>query len=119
MKKQKIREVNLYITPSAFVSFFRRIRGIRNDYDFSGISELRQLLSNEKAKILHILKEEKPDSIYDLAKSLGRDFKAVRQDIRTLEKFGFVELKKISTGKREKLKPILVVDKLQININFQ
>lgn len=118
-KKEKIRIVNLYITPGAFASIFKRLKGDRSEYDFSGLSELRLLLSNEKAKVLNVIKNNNPDSIYKTARILGRDFKAVSQDIRLLEKFGFIELKPENKGKRKRLKPILAIDKLQVNISFQ
>ena len=118
-KKERTRIVNLYITPNAFTSIFKRLRGDRSDYDFSGLADLRQLLSNEKAKILNIIKNQSPESIYHLAKILGRDFKAVSQDIKLLERFGFIELKHETKGKRKKLKPVVVIDNLQINISFQ
>ena len=57
--------------------------------------------------------------MYQLAKLLGRDFKAVSQDIKLLEKFGLIELKPETKGKRKRLRPVIVVDSLQININFQ
>jgi len=118
-KEQKSRIINLFITPSAITSIFKRLRGDKSDYDFSGLSELRQLLSNEKAKILNLVKTQQPESIYKLAKILGRDFKAVRQDIKLLERFGFIELKPETKGKRKSLKPIISVDNLQLNISFQ
>ena len=120
-KKQakKSRIINLFITPSAITSIFKRLRGDKSDYDFSGLSDLRQLLSNEKAKILNTVKTQQPESIYKLAKSLGRDFKAVRQDIKLLERFGFIELKPETNGKRKKLRPIIAIDNLQLNISFQ
>jgi len=116
---EKTRIVNLFITPSAFSSFFKRLRGDKSEYDFSGLAELRQLISNEKAKILNIVKAQEPESIYKLARILKRDFKAVRQDIKLLEKFGFIELKSETKGKRKRLKPILSLSNLQININFK
>ncbi|MBI2630303.1 hypothetical protein HYW76_04315 [Candidatus Pacearchaeota archaeon] len=119
MSKEKTRIVNLYITPSAFSSIFKRLRGDKSDYDFSSLIDLRQLLSNEKAKILNVINNQKVESIYHLARILKRDFKSVRQDIKILEKFGFLELKQEVKGKRKKLKPILIIDKLQININFK
>lgn len=121
MAKQelKTRIVNLFITPGAFTSIFKRLRGDKSEYDFSGISDLRQLLSNEKAKILNIIKTKNPESIYQLAKLLQRDFKAVREDIKLLEKYGFIELKSEIKGNRKRLKPIIVIDTLQVNINFQ
>jgi len=62
-----------------------------SDSEFS-IKQFKQLLSLEKARILHVLKAKKPKSIYSLAKELKRDFKAVRQDIKMLEQFGLVRL---------------------------
>ncbi len=117
-KQAKTRQVELYITSSSFASIFRRLRGEKSDYNFEAISELRQLISNEKARVLYIIKNQNPDSIYSLAKLLKRDFKSVRQDVKLLEKFGFLTLKPETTGNRKKLKPIIAIDKLQISLNF-
>jgi predicted transcriptional regulator len=118
-EKQKTRIVNLYITPGTFTSIFKRLRGDRSDYDFSGLADLRQLLSKEKARVLNTIKNQKPESIYHLAKILGRDFKSVNQDVKLLQKFGFIELKQESKGNRKKLRPEIEIDSLQINISFQ
>ena len=96
-----------------FSSIFHRIKG---DKKTSGISSLRQLLTNEKARLMHVLKVKQPNSIYELAKLLGRDFKSVRSDITLLESLGFIEMIPIHKGKREKLKPLLVIDELNIKI---
>ncbi|MBU0958007.1 MAG: hypothetical protein KKF56_04330 [Nanoarchaeota archaeon] len=117
-KKSK-RIINLYITPSSFSTFFKKFEGKKTDYDFSELAQLRQLLSNEKSRILNILKTKSPDSIYSLAKILGRDFKSVRDDLKLLQKFGFIELTNQYSGKRKKLKPELILDELAINISFQ
>ena len=117
-QQEKTRIVNLFITPNALTSIFRRLKGDRSEYDLSGINQLRQLLSNEKAKILNAIKTQNPESLYQLAKFLKRDFKAVIRDIKVLEKFGLIELKEESKGKRKRLKPLVVIDNLQINISF-
>ena len=119
VKEFQTRIINLFITPTAFSSFFKRLRGDRSDFDFSGLIDLRKLLSNEKAKILNAIKNQKPESIYSLAKILKRDFKAVNQDVKLLKKFGFIDLKPEISGKRKRLKPEIIIDTLQININFQ
>ena len=81
-------------------------------------------LSPEKARILHILKTKQPNSIYELTKLLGRNFKAVRQDLMVLEQFGVIKLipgsSKIKKGqsKRKILKPIIAIDKLVINLEI-
>ena len=76
------------------------------------------LASNEKAKILYTIKTKKPNSMYSLAKILERDFKSVSDDIKLLERFGFIEMIAEKTGKRERLKPILSSDTITINIKI-
>ena len=112
------RNINLSIESGGFTGIFRRLRGKKKKYDFSEISGLRQLLSNERARLLYTIKNKEPNSIYNLAKLLKRDFKSVRQDIRLLEKFGFIELDTAKKGRREMLKPLLIVDKVNISIEI-
>ena len=90
-KKPNIRNINLGIESGTFTGIFRRLRGEKKGYDFGGISDVRQLLSNERARIIHTIKTQAPNSIYHLAKLLDRDFKSVRKDVKLLEKFGFLE----------------------------
>ena len=112
--KQKTKIVNLYITPSTLSFLFRKT----GDYDFSELSQLRQILSNERAKLLNTIKTKHPESMYHLAKITGRDFKSIKKDLDVLEKFGIVQFQKEQKGKRKKLKPVLAIDKLQINFEF-
>lgn len=114
--RNKSREITITDEGGAFNTFFKKFTGESGNYDFEGISAFRQLLSNEKARILHTLKTKKPSSLYALAKFLKRDFKAVFKDLKILERFGFVELVSEKTGKRERLRPILAIDTLNITI---
>jgi len=116
---QKKREgiVNISLEPER--STFSALLHLFSKEDlFSEVGIVRSLLSNEKAKIIHIIKEKNPISIYVLAKQLGRDFKAVRKDVSVLEHFGIIKLIKVSTKNRKSLKPVLTLDSLQINIGF-
>ena len=115
-KKTRTKEINLSIESGAFTGFFKRLRGEKKSYDFSGISALRQLFSNERARLLKTIKDKNPTSIYALAKLLGRDFKSVRGDLKLLERFGFIELDATAKGNRDTLKPILATDKVVITI---
>ena len=115
-KTIKIRTITLSEKEGTFSTIFHRFKG--NKKQASEIANLRSLLSNEKARLLHIIKTKQPASIYELTKLLGRDFKAVRQDIRLLEKFGFIELISSHKHGRELLRPVVDVDKLIININL-
>lgn len=114
-KKIKTLYVDINVNEDSFVS---KLIGGKKSHDFSDIKLLRSLLSNEKSRILHVLKHHNPTSIYATAKLLGRDFKSVRDDIKVLERFGFIEFHAEKVGKRESLKPVLIADKLQIIINI-
>ena len=89
----------------------------KSDYNFEGLSALRQLLNNEKARMLHVIKTQEPKSIYDLAKKLKRNFKSVVEDIKLLERFGFIELIKEKTKKRVRHKPEIAVDEIVIRVS--
>jgi predicted transcriptional regulator len=112
-KVTKVRYVDLNVNKSSFVS---KLIGTKKEHDFSDVKLLRTLLSNEKARILHVLKNNAPSSIYDLAKMIHRDLKSVRSDLKTLERFGFVDFVAETKGKRRSLKPVLVAQSLQIII---
>ena len=113
--KTKTREITIEESKGAF-SIFKKSKTTKKDYDFEGISALRQLLSNEKARILHVIKNQNPKSIYELAKKLGRGFKSVNDDIKLLERFGFIELTEEKTKNRIRHKPEIVVDTIIINL---
>jgi len=112
--KSKVREITIIESKGTF-SIFKKPKS-KSDYDFSGILALRQILSNEKARILDVIKREKPQSIYELAKKLGRGFKSVNDDIKLLERFGFIELTAEKTKNRVRHKPGVVVDMITIHV---
>lgn len=114
-KEIKTKFITLSENEGAFSAIFHKIKGSSKN---SEISSLRQLLSNEKARLLHIAKTKKPDSVYKLAKLLGRDFKSVRHDIRLLENFGLIELVSSHKQGRERLMPVVDADKIVITINI-
>ena len=119
-QRTKTREVTIRPSYSGFSIFnWTGIAGTsKKDYDFSGISALRQLLSNEKARILDVIKTKKPKSIYELSKILGRNFKSVKEDIKLLERFSFIELVEERTKSRIRHKPEIVVDNIVVNIKL-
>jgi predicted transcriptional regulator len=53
-----------------------------------------------------------------LAKILGRDFKSVSEDIKILEKFGFIEFHAGKTGKRQAKIPVLILNRINIVIDI-
>jgi predicted transcriptional regulator len=114
-KRTKVRYVDINVNRAGFVSKFI---GSKKEQDFSDIKLLRSLLSDEKARILYFLSTQEPFSIYDLAKKLKRDLKSVRKDLQVLERFGFIDFYSEKKGKRKRLKPVLVTDRLEIIIDI-
>jgi predicted transcriptional regulator len=114
-EQTKTINITLGEKEGTFSSIFHKIKGGKKS---SGVSDLRHLLSNEKARLLHVTKTKQPDSIYKLAKLLGRDFKAVRHDIKLLEKFGFIELISSHKQGRERLRPVVDANQVIITVNL-
>lgn len=115
MAKTKTREITITESKGAF-SIFKKIGSQQETFDFEGLSILRQILSNEKARILHAIKNQKPASIYELAKKLGRSFKSVRDDLKLLERFGFIDFVEEKAKNRTRHRPEVVVDTITIHI---
>jgi len=115
-QKTRIKEITITEDRGTFSSFFKKFSTDKKDFDFKGLASLRSLLSNEKARILHVIKTKAPKSIYNVSKLVGRDFKSVLEDINLLEEFGFIDLIKETTGKRERLRPVTIIDVLKIEI---
>ncbi|MEX0920161.1 MAG: MarR family transcriptional regulator [Candidatus Pacearchaeota archaeon] len=117
MATTKTREITISESKGAFY-LFKKAGFSKKDYDFEGLTALRRILSNERARILHSIKNQEPTSIYDLAKKLGRNFKSVSDDIKLLERFGFIELIEEKTKKRTRHKPVISADTITINIKI-
>ncbi|MDP1729016.1 MAG: hypothetical protein Q8L27_02325 [archaeon] len=119
MAQKRIKKASIILEnrESGFRSIFSRFRS-KNTPEKSEIAMLRSILSPEKSRLLHAVKTNQPNSIYELAKILGRDFKSVRQDILILEDFGIIETIPVHKGNRQKLKPLLVVNEFKIDLKF-
>ncbi len=115
--KSKTRDITLTENDGLFIPYFKKKKKEKKDYDFESLAALRQLLSNEKARLLNVIKNHNPGSIYELAKKLGRDFKSVRDDVKLLERFGFIDLVAEKTGNRQKLRPVVTIDSLNITLH--
>ncbi len=115
---EKTRIIDIYEKGGTFASVFRRFKGEKKDYNYSDLSLLRQIFSNEKARLLNVIKMKKPASLYSLAKFLGKDFKTVRQDVLLLKKFGFIDLIQEKHGNRITHKPVLTATIVNIIIRI-
>lgn len=82
---------------------------------FENLEAMRKLLTEERIRILKTIKKNHPQSIYELAKLLGRDTKNVSVDVYCLAELGLIELRKTKEG-REKVMPLVNYDKILLEI---
>lgn len=62
---------------------------------FESTKSMSQILSTENQKLLRIILENKPNSITELERITNRKKSNLSRTLKTLEKYGIVELKKI------------------------
>ena len=71
------------------------------------LSWLSKIFSPERIRLIQMIREKKPESVYQLAKLLERTPTNVQRDVHELAELGIVELKKTRRKgqKRERLQP--------------
>ena len=82
---------------------------------FENLDTMRKVLTEERLRILKTIKTKNPQSIYELAKLIGRDIKNTFNDVQFLAQVGLIELKKAKEG-REKTTPQVNYDQILLEI---
>jgi predicted transcriptional regulator len=82
---------------------------------FENLDTMRRVLTEERLRILKTIKTNNPQSIYELAKLIGRDIKNTFNDVQFLAQVGLIELKKAKDG-REKTTPQVNYDQILLEI---
>jgi len=85
------------------------------DVNFTSYEAMRKILTPRRLELLHVIKEQSPGSVYQLAQFLGRDTKNINDDLAILANVGLIELRKTTKGKN-KVIPCVTVDKIQVEI---
>jgi predicted transcriptional regulator len=76
--------------------------------------DIGKILTRERIRLLHIIREKKPESISELARILNRKESNVHNDLTFLEGIGLLEIKK---GKNHVKKvPVVDYDALHITV---
>jgi predicted transcriptional regulator len=83
---------------------------------FENLEVMRKAITTERLRILKIIKEKHPSSIYELAKLLNRNLKNVSDDVHYLSELGLIELEKAKSNGRVKTMPIVNYDKILLEI---
>ena len=71
---------------------------------FESIKSLAQILSNENQKLLQIIIKNQPKSLTELEKLTGRAKSNLSRTLKTLQRYGIVELLKVKNSLIPKVK---------------
>ncbi len=77
-----------------------------------GLDSMLKLMSKSRFDVFAAIVENRPHSIYDLAKSLEKDQGNVLRDVKALESLGLIKLKPMKNGARGKFKPLPLYDRV-------
>ena len=84
---------------------------------FDNIETLRKIVTPERVKLMHYIRINHPESIYELAQITGRKWRAVANDIDILSNVGLVKLEKQEKPK-EAIKPVVEFEKINIGVSI-
>ncbi len=77
--------------------YFKPIIGV----SFVSLEAVRNLLTEKRLEILHVIREKHPKSIYQLAKLTKRNFRNVYDDVQTLKYYGLIKMKKSASRSKK------------------
>ena len=80
---------------------------------FTSIEAFRKALTPKRLELLHLIKTKKPSSINELARIAKRNIKNVADDVKHLERIGFIV---IEAG-TSKSTPVVKYDKINLEIS--
>jgi predicted transcriptional regulator len=87
----------------------------RSTLSFESLKAMRKFITDERLKILRVIKKHHPESIYELAKILKRDTKNVSDDVHFLSELGLIDIKESKDG-RKKTTPTVNYQKILVEI---
>jgi len=78
---------------------------------FTSMKSMAEVLSDKNRELLHVIAEVKPESLQDLAEATERKSSNLSRTLKTLESYGFVELKR----KNKKVMPVAKATEFEIH----
>jgi len=87
----------------------------RSTLSFESLKAMRTFITDERLKILKVVRKYHPESIYELAKILKRDTKNVSDDVHYLSELGLLDIKESKDG-RKKTTPVVNYQKIMVEI---
>ena len=82
---------------------------------FTSIESFAKVLSGRNRELLATIAQEKPDSLTELAGLAGRNKSNLSRTLKTMSRYGLVELKK---GRRGTLVPRVPYDQVRLDVSL-
>ena len=82
---------------------------------FVSVEAFHSVLTLKRLELLHVIREDKPHSIYELAHLVKRDLKNVQSDVTLLSQIGLVQINKSSQFRNRSI-PRVEYDRLHVQI---
>jgi len=79
--------------------------------------DVSKILTNERIRLLQVIREKKPESISELARLLNRSQSNVSNDVKYLEGIGLLELEEKKDPVMHK-KPVVNYDAVRITVDL-
>lgn len=83
---------------------------------FPSVESFAKVLSKHNQELLALIARENPGSLTELARLAGREKSNLSRTLKTLARYGLVELE---AGLRGKLVPRVVYDRVQLAVSLQ
>jgi len=87
----------------------------KQELSFESVKAFRNVFTEKRMELLHLIKENNPNSIYELAKIANRDIKSVKTDINLLTQLDLIILKNLNDA-RNRVMPTIDFDKIRLEI---
>ena len=120
----KTFEVKIKTTARGLKDFARTFRALargkrvreQEGTFFTSVEAARNFFTPERVKLLTLIHDRGPASIYKITKLSGRDHKNVHEDVKLLEKAGIVKTKLRPGGSRAQRVVAAPYDEINLNI---
>ena len=82
---------------------------------FTSVESFAKVLSQRNQELLALIAQEKPDSLTELATLTGRNKSNLSRTLKTMSRYGLVELKE---GKRGRVIPRVRYSQVRLDVSF-
>ena len=94
-----------------------RVKPKEERLNFVSLEAARKFLTPKRIELLRAVHRQEPRSIYELAKSLARDLRNVKDDVDLLAQVGLIELEHEHDA-RERIVPRVAYDNLEVRFQI-